>query len=141
GALEETLHGVEGAALIDLEVGVEIVGQSEIGIEAQGGLEGFVSGTQTFEGAFVVFVPEPAGAAESGPSGCVGRIEADAAIVDSHGCGEIVPLATELVGLEVKLVHGWIRGSVLPQGLVLARGERRENGVEDAADQVVVKFE
>ena len=69
GAIKETLHRVEGTALIDLKRGVEIMAEREVGAELQGLLKVLISGAKTFAGSELIFVPKPASTAEPGPSG------------------------------------------------------------------------
>jgi hypothetical protein len=82
GAVEEAFHGIQRTALIDLELGVEIVRKGEVGVEPEGLLKVVIGGTKTFAGTEVVLIPKPAGAAEPGPSRRVRRISGDALFVD-----------------------------------------------------------
>jgi hypothetical protein len=82
GAVEEAFHGIQRAALIDLELGVKIVRKGEVGVEPEGLLKVVIGGTKTFAGTEVVLIPKPAGAAEPGPSRRVRRISGDALFVD-----------------------------------------------------------
>ena len=68
-------------------------------------------------------------------------IQADAALIHLDGTRKIVPLPAHFVRLQKKLVDRRVSGAVLLQGLVLLRCQRRQEGLHDAAYQVVMEFE
>src|SRR5215472_9663714 len=81
-AFQQSLHRVQRPPLIDLEVGIEIVRQGQIGIQPERRLEGVVSRLKAFLRPKVVFVPEPAGPSQARPGGCIGASER---FVELHG--------------------------------------------------------
>jgi len=141
GAIEESLHRVERTALIDLKRGVEIMGEREVGAELQGLLKVLISGAKTFAGTELIFVPKPASAAEPGPRRSIGGIGRDAAFVHFDGSGQVFPLTAIFIGAQIEFINGGAGGAFLLEGLLLAGGERGQNGINNTANEVVVELE
>src|SRR5258708_21441238 len=84
-----------------------------MGIQPQRRLKRFMGCAQPFERTQVVLIAEPPGASKPRPSGGVRWVQAHAALIYLDGAGEIFPLPSELVGLQLELVERLPVGPVL----------------------------
>ncbi len=64
---EDAGHGFSGAAGVDFDECVELVGGGEVGVDGEGSLEGGLGEVEVGGGTTAEFVQKPAAAAEPGP--------------------------------------------------------------------------